>query len=164
MINLAFVLRALVLSLLPATVGCATPYAYTFHLENQGARAAEKPHGGEAIEDADVRAEILLDPTSARAILFDLTNKSDQVLQVEWAHITMRRSDGTATSLRPQEDLGWILPGATTSTRLVPFVLPRTGGEAASYQGNHFELVVPMIVHRESREYRYSFAVTVREI
>jgi hypothetical protein len=155
-------LQALALSF--AYVGCATPYAYSFHIEKQGARLVAKPSEREVLDDADVRVEIAVDPTGARAILLDLTNKTDQVLQVEWAQITMRRSDGSLTSPRPQLDLGWILPGSTLSTRLVPFALPPTGSQAASYQGNRFELVVPMIVRREPRVYRYSFAVTVRKL
>jgi hypothetical protein len=147
-----------------AAVGCATPYAYTFCLENQGARPAGNPNLREVRDDADVRAEFLIDPTGARAILLDLTNKTDLVLQVEWAQITMRRSDGGSTSLRPQSDLGWILSGATVATRLMPFALPPAGDEAASYQGNHFELLIPMIVRRELRLYCYSFAVAVRKI
>jgi hypothetical protein len=157
-----FLLQALALSL--ACVGCATPYAYSFHLENQGARPAAKPSEREVLEDADVRAEIAVDPTGARAILLDLTNKTDQVLQVAWAQITMRRSDGSSTSPRPQLDVGWIRPGSTLSTRLVPFALPPAGSQAASYQGNRFELVVPMLVRREPRLYRYSFSVTVRKL
>ena len=157
-------MNRLAVGALLTTVGCATPYAYSFHLENPGARTAQQPKSRETLEDADVRAEILVDPTGARAVLLELTNKTDQVLQVAWTQIAMKRSEGGATSLRPQMDLGWILPGATASTRLVPFALPPTGDEAVGYQGNHFELVVPMIVRRESRSYRYSFTVGVRKI
>jgi len=157
-------MNRLAVGALLTTVGCATPYAYSFHLENPAARTAQQPMSRETLEDADVRAEILVDPTGARAVLLELTNKTDQVLQVAWTQIAMKRSEGGATSLRPQMDLGWILPGATASTRLVPFALPPTGDEAVGYQGNHFELVVPMIVRRESRSYRYSFTVGVRKI
>ena len=157
-------MRSLALGVLLASLGCATPYAYSFHLQNQGARPVAKPNQREVLDDADVRAEIFVDPTGARAVLLDLTNKTDQVLQVEWAQITMKRSDGSSTSLRPDVDLGWILPGATVSTRLVPFALPLSGDQAASYQGSRFELVVPMIVRRESKLYRYSFTVDTRPI
>lgn len=160
MAELVSVLQALALGLLLAFVSCAPPYAYSFHLE--GARSAAKPNEREMLDDADLRTEISVDPTGARAILLDLTNKTDQVLQVEWTQITMKRSDGSSTSLRPLVDLGWILPGATTHTRLVPFALPPSGDEASSYQGKRFELVVPMIVRREPKLYRYSFSVTVQ--
>ena len=147
-----------------ACVGCAMPYAYSFHVENPDARLSAKPNQREVLDDADVRAEILVDPTGARAILLDLTNKTDQVLQVEWGQITMTGSDGSSTSPRPHVDLGWILPGASMSARLVPFALPPSGDRAAGYQGCHFELVVPMIVRREPKLYRYSFAVDVRRM
>jgi hypothetical protein len=156
--------KSLALGVLLASVGCATPYAYSFHLENRGARLAAKPNDREVLEDADVRAEILVDPTGARAVLLDLTNKTEQVLQVEWAQISMTGSEGSSISLRPHVDLGWILPGATTSARLVPFALPPSGDRAAGYQGIRFELVVPTIVRSEPRLYRYSFAVDVRPI
>jgi hypothetical protein len=154
----------LALGVLLASVGCAMPYAYSFHSENRDARPSAKPNQREVLDDADVRAEILVDPTDARAILLDLTNKTDQVLQVEWAKITMTGSDGSSTSPRPHVDLGWILPGTTMSARLVPFALPPSGDRAAGYQGSRFELVVPMIVRREPKSYRYSFVVDVRPI
>jgi len=157
-------MNRLAAGVLLTTVGCATPYTYSFHLENPGARTSQQPKSSETLEDADVRAEILVDPTQARAVRLELTNRTDQVLQVAWTQIAMNRFEGGATSLRPQMDLGWILPGATASTSLVPFSLPPTGDEAAGYQGNHFELVVPMIIRRESRSYRYSFTVGVRKI
>jgi hypothetical protein len=156
--------KVLALGVLLVSMGCATPYAYSFHLENQDARASAKPNQPDVLDDADVRAEIVVDPTGARAIILDLTNKTDQVLQVEWGQITMIRSDGSSTSPRPHVDLGWILPGATVNARLVPFALPPSGDQAASYQGSRFELVVPMIVRREPKLYRYSFAVSVRRI
>ena len=146
------------------SVGCATPYAYSFRLENPGARPAVAPELRDTVDDSDIRAQLFVDPTGARAVFLDLTNKTDQVLQVEWAKIVMKRSDGSSTSLRPETDLGWIVPGATTSTRLLPFALPSAGDQAAGYQGNHFELAVPMIVRRERRLYRYSFAVVVRKM
>jgi hypothetical protein len=146
-----------------AALGCATPYTYSFHLESPGARPSLKA-GEQALEDADVRAEILVDPTGAQAILLDLTNKTDLPLQVEWTRITMTGSDGRATTPRPDVDLGWIPPGATQSVRLVPFALPASGSQAESYQGQRFELAVPMIVRRESKLFRYPFAVNVRKL
>jgi hypothetical protein len=156
--------KGLALGVLLASMGCATPYAYSFRLDTQEARPAAKPEQRDVAADADVRAEILVDPTGARAILLDLTNKTDQVLQVDWGKITMTRSDGSSTSPRPHVDLGWIPPGATINARLVPFALPPAGDRAASYQGSRFELLVPMIVRREPKLYRYSFTVDVRPI
>jgi len=54
------------LGVLLACVGCAMPYAYSFHVENPDARLAAKPNQGDVLDDADVRAEILVDPTGAR--------------------------------------------------------------------------------------------------
>ena len=157
-------MNPLTMVVLLTSVGCATPYAYSFRLENPGARPAHAPKPGDTLDDTDVRIQLLVDPTGARAVLLDITNQTDQVLQVEWAKIVMKRSDGSSTSLRPETDLGWIVPGATTSTRLLPFALPSAGDQAAGYQGNHFELAIPMIVRREQRLYRYSFAVVVRKM
>ena len=166
MVVLASVRQAcsLTLGVLLASVGCATPYTYSFRLDTQEARPSAQPGQRDVAADAYVRAEILVDPTGARAILLDLTNKTDQVLQVEWGKITMTRSDGSSTSPRPHVDLGWILPGATANARLVPFALPPTGDRAANYQGSRFELVIPMIVRREPKLYRYSFTVSVHSM
>ena len=76
-----------------------------------------KPGGAEAIEDADVRAEILVD-VAAGAVLLTVTNKTDQVLQIDWAAIALTRDDGIVTSLRPDVDLGWLQPQATVAARL----------------------------------------------
>jgi hypothetical protein len=157
-------LKSLALSALFAAAGCAAPYAYSFQLESPDAHPAAKLGEKQVLEDADVKACFLIDPTGARAIYLDLTNKTDQVVQVEWAKIAMTRSDESFTTPRPEVDLGWIAPGATLSTRLVPFALPPSGGQAASYQGQRFVLAVPMIVRRESKIYRYSFAVSVRKL
>jgi hypothetical protein len=64
--------KSLALGLLLASVGCGMPYAYSFHLENRGARSAAKPSEREVLDDADVRAEILVDPTGTRAMLHAL--------------------------------------------------------------------------------------------
>jgi hypothetical protein len=142
-------------------LGCATPYEYSFRPASPAAAAGFRPGERAVIEDADLRAEILLDPTT-QAILLELTNKTDQVLQVGWTRITMTCSDGSTTTPRPEVDLGWIPPGATQPARLVSFVLPRAGDRAAAYQGKRFELAVPVVVRRETRTYRYSFTADAR--
>jgi hypothetical protein len=68
------------------------------------------------VEDTDLKAEILVDGAT-EAVLLDVTNKTDQVLQVEWAEISLSRPDGTGTPLRPDADLGWIQPGGTLAAR-----------------------------------------------
>ena len=103
--------------LLLGFAGCASQYAYDFHLTEPGVHPAVKPGGAETVEDQDIRAEVLVD-VAAAAVLLDLTNKTDEVLEVEWAAITLTRSDGRVTSLRPDVDLGWIQPHTTVATRL----------------------------------------------
>jgi hypothetical protein len=156
-------MSALCLVALLASSGCATPYAYDFHLTDPGVRPPTKPGGAEAIEDADVRAEIFVD-VAAGAVLLNVTNKTDQVLQVEWAAITLTRSDGQVTSLRPDVDLGWLQPQATVAARLLVIALPRSGSEAAAYEGRRFQLNVPAVVHRQPKLYHYALTAHVRAL
>jgi hypothetical protein len=156
--------RRVPLVALLATAACATPYAYTFHAVGDGARPASAPGAREVVEDADVRAEILFDPATQHAILLDVTNKTDQVLQVEWSRISLTRTDGLRTRPRPDVDLGWIRPGETQTARLIPFVLPRSGDAALALRGQRFELEVPTIVRREPKRYRYTFSVQLQEL
>jgi hypothetical protein len=149
-------LRAVPVAVLIASAACATPYGYSFHLGDGGSPRASGPGGWEVQEDANVRVELLADPTSQRAILVQVTNKTDQVLQVEWTKVAMTRSDGLRTTPRPDADLGWIRPGETQAARLIPFALPPSGSAALAMQGQRFELEVPMIVRRESKNYRYA--------
>jgi hypothetical protein len=146
-----------------AFAGCATPYAYDFHLTDPGVHPAVKPGGAETVEDQDVSAEIRVDVTAA-AVLLDITNKTDEVVQVEWAAITLTRSDGRVTSLRPDVDLGWIQPHATVATRLFPIALPHSGSEAAAYEGQRFHLNLPAVVRREQRLYHYALSAHVRKL
>jgi hypothetical protein len=127
--------------------GCATPYAFRFDLAD--------PAAG----DDDVSAAIRVDPTGSAALQYEVTNKTDQVLQVHWTQIAMRHPDGTTSTLRPDADLGWIQPGATMIGWLGPFVLPNSGPAAAAYDGRSLELEVPMTVRQEARVYRYQIAV-----
>jgi hypothetical protein len=156
--------RAAALAVLLASSACATPYAYTFSLVDSAAHHASVAGDREVLEDADVRAEFLVDPLAAQAILLDLTNKTDQVLQVQWTQITMTGSDGSSTTPRPDVDLGWIEPGNKKSARLVPFALPREGSAAFAEQGHHFALEVPMVVRRELKRYRFDFLVQVKKL
>ena len=156
-------MAALGLVALLASADCATPYAYDFHLTDPGVRPPAKPGGAEAIEDADVRAEIFVD-VAAGAVLLNVTNKTDQVLQIEWAAITLTRGDGSVTSLRPDVDLGWLQPQATVAARLFVIALPHSGSEAAGYEGRHFQLNVPAVVRRQSKLYHYALTAHVREL
>jgi len=135
-----------------AFAGCATQYAYDFHLTDPA-----------TVEDHDVSAQIRIDVVAA-AVLLELTNKTDEVLEVEWAAITLTRSDGTVTSLRPDVDLGWIQPHATVATRLFAIALPRSGRKAAAYEGQRFDLNLPAVVRREPKLYHYTLSAHVRQL
>jgi hypothetical protein len=151
-------LRAVSVAALIASAACATPYAYSFHLSDEGSPHASEPGGWEVREDANVRVELLVDPTGQRAILVEVANKTDQVLQVQWTKVTMTRSDGLRTTPRPDVDLGWIKPGEAQVARLIPFALPPSGSAALALQGQRFELEIPMIVRHESKSYRYALS------
>ena len=140
---LALRMRALLLVL--AFTGCATPYAY--HFETSGN------------DDAAVAAQVHVAEDS---IELDLTNKTSDVVQVEWNKIVLDRGDGTTTRLHPASDLGWIQPGTTAATQLVPVAFPHTGSPAAAYEGRQLELAVPMIVEREPKTYRFHVLVHVQ--
>jgi hypothetical protein len=154
--------RAWAILAFAALASCATPYAYRFNLEKQRAVSSERPDGRVVVDDADVRAALLLDPTGARAVLLSLTNKTDQLAQVEWTRISIADSGGGPIPLRPDVELGWIPPGGTVSARLIPFALPPSGDAAARYQGRRFELAIPMIVRTEPRVFQYAFVAQVK--
>lgn len=155
-------LALVTLGALLAGGGCATHYEYTFHLTEPGAHPAASPGGPEMLEDADVKAEILVDG-AAEAVLLDVTNKTDQVLQVEWAQISLARPDRTETTLRPDVDLGWLQPGEKLAARLFPLALPHSGSVAIRNQGRPFQLNVPVIVRREAKVYHFTLTAHVRE-
>jgi hypothetical protein len=154
---------ALGLLALLASAGCAIPYAYDFHLTDPRVRPPATPGGAEAIEDATLRAEVFVD-VAAGVVLLNLTNRTDQVLQIDWAGITLTRSDGNVTSLRPDVDLGWLQPQATVAARLVVIALPHSGPEAAAYEGRRFQLNVPAIVRRQATVYHYALTAHVRAL
>jgi hypothetical protein len=149
----------LAMTALLASAGCAAPYAYRFDLTDPGARFTGRSGARDSVEDADVRVVIEPDPTGVAAVLLEVTNKTAELLQIDWAQIELRHADGTVSSLRPDGDLGWILPGRQQAAWLSPFVLPQQGPAAAAYDGQRLELVVPMTVRREARAYHYHFVV-----
>lgn len=156
-------MAALGLVALLASTGCATPYVYDFHLTDPGVRPPAILGGAEAIEDADVTAEIFVD-VAAGAVLLNVTNKTDQVLQIQWAAITLTSGDGSVTSLRPNVDLGWLQPQATVVARLFAIALPHSGSEATAYEGRRFQLNVPAVVRRQSKLYHYALTAHVRKL
>lgn len=135
-----------------AFAGCASPYAYDFHLIDPA-----------TVEDQDLSAQIRVD-VAAAAVLLELTNKTDEVLQVEWGAITLTHNDGSVTSLRPDVDLGWLQPHATIAARLFAIALPHAGSKAAAYEGQRFQLNLPTVVRREPKLYRYAFSAHVRKL
>src|SRR5437016_1803415 len=95
------------------------------------------------------------DVTDPGAIMFDVTNKTDVPLVVQWGAISIINPDRTQLPLHPDQGLGAIEPGAKLSSRLVAFVLPSEGAAAKAYDNTDFELVVPVIVRGIPRELRY---------
>jgi hypothetical protein len=144
-----------------AGIGCARSYTYTFHLADPGAHPAPRPGDPDMLEDADLKAEVLVDAADA-AVRLDMTNKTDEVLQVAWAEISLVRPDGIATTLRPDADLGWLAPGAKQAARLFPIVLPHEGSAAAANRNRQFQLNVPVIVRREAKVYHFNLIANVR--
>lgn len=128
---------------------CAPHYAYTFEIP--------------AAADRDLGADIVVD-AKANTIALDLTNRTDQVLQIEWAKVSITDKSGLVTPLRPDWDLGWLQPGASVSAHLYPLALPDRGKAAAAYEGESLELTVPVIVRREAKQYHYSLVAHVHEI
>jgi hypothetical protein len=136
--------------------GCAAgTYTYSFDLTDPGARNVQKPGQHDVLEDADIKSEILVDPTSFQAVMFDLTNKTDAPIEVQWGAISIIGPDRVQLPLRPDGSLGAVESGAKLTARLVPFQLPSEGAAAKAYDNTDFELVVPMIVRANPREVRY---------
>jgi hypothetical protein len=147
-------------ALAAAAAACSKPYTYRFELTDPGAVPAAAAGGRDTFEDDSLKAEIQI---AGGAIGLELTNKTDDLLQVEWNKISVARGDGQTTMPRPTVDLGWIRPGQRAAAQLVPLVFPRTGADAAAYEGRHLELDVPVILRREPKTYRFHFVAHVRQ-
>ena len=147
-------MRTLALAIL--LTGCApATYTYSFDLTDPGARNVQKPGQHDVIEDADIKSELLIDPTSFQAVMLKVTNKTDGNIEINWSAISMLMPDRSQQPLQPDAGLGAVEPGATLSARLVPFQLPQMGPAAAAYDRQLFELVVPVVVRGAPRELRY---------
>lgn len=145
--------------------GCAASnYAYRFDLTDPGARNVAKVGERATLEDNDVRAEVLVDPTSFQAILLDLTNKTSVPLDVKWGQIILRQPNNVTLPLHPDAELPPILPRMTSVARLVTFVLPAQGAAAKAFDNTDFELVVPMQVQGVTREYVYHLHATLQKL
>jgi hypothetical protein len=130
--------------------GCATPYAYRFERSGVGP------------PDGDVEALVDVDPAGEKAVHLQLTNLTDEPLQVAWTRIALAGPDGEPTALRPDRDLGWLEPGATLRAALGPFTLPSAGSAALAHDGQRFELWVPVVARREPRVLRYALLAHVQ--
>lgn len=142
-------------------LGCHSPVAYRFQLVADRPGAVPSPG---VVEDDDVRLAIELDPTRRRAISVRVTNKTQQQLQVQWRHLTLRDPTGAITSPRPEVDVGWVLPQATQTVVITPFALPASSLNGRSYEGQAFELRVPMLIRGEPRSYAPVFVTQVIEV
>ncbi len=143
-------------------MGCTpTTYAYKFQLTDRGAHLAATPAERDSLEDEVIKAELQIGDDG---ILLDLTNKTAEVLQVEWNKIAIDRGDGIKTRLHPTVDLGWIDPGAKLTAQLVPFALPHTGSAAAGYEGRALELNVPVVALHEPKTYTFHLVAHVHAV
>jgi hypothetical protein len=154
--------KVLFLLLLPA---CAPAnYLYSFDLTDPGATNYPDFRRPDIEEDADVKAEVRLDPTEFRSIAFDVTNKTDTPLQVMWDQMAVVSPDGVQRAVRPQAPLGAVEPGAKLPAVLGPFELPSVGAAARAFDGASFELVAPMVVRGQPKEYRYHLRAKLKKL
>ena len=138
-----------------AFTACApVKYYYHFDITDPGATNVHKPGERSALSDPDLKAEVLVDPTSFQAILLIITNTTAEPMMVQWHQIGVIGPDRVMRSLRPDVGVGNIEPYTKARVRLIPFELPDVGNAAASYDGQAFELVVPLLVRNQPREFR----------
>lgn len=141
--------------LVVAGAGCApAKYFYNFDVTDPGAKNLTKPGERDVLEDPDLRAELLVDPTSFQAILLMITNTTAEPMTVHWGRISIIGPDRVARPLQPDIRLGRIEPYTKVRARLIPFELPDLGTAAAGYDNAQFELVVPLEVRNQPRDLR----------
>jgi hypothetical protein len=156
----------LYLACLAFACGCSSAnYYYSFDLTNAGARNVTKPGERDILDDAELKSEILVDPTSFQAVLLDLTNKTEAPIQVGWDNISIVGPDHKQQPLRPDGPMPpTVEPGAQLMARLVQFALPPSGSAARFYDNSDFELVVPMVVRGTPTERRYAMHVRLTKL
>jgi hypothetical protein len=153
------------LILLMALAGCAPAnYLYSFDLTDPGAHNFPDFRRPDFVEDPDVKIELRADPTEFKAIALDVTNKTEMPLTVQWSTISIVGPDREQRPLRPTAPLGENEPGAKISATLQPFELPSVGAAAKAYDDSIFELVVPVLVRGQPREYRFHLHAKVQKI
>lgn len=141
--------------LLLVASGCTpSKYYYNFDVTDPGAKNLTKPGERDVLEDPDLRAEILVDPTSFQAILLIITNLTAEPMMVQWNEISVIGPDRVARPLRPDVGVGRIEPYTKQRVRLIPFELPDVGTAASGYDQQPFELVVPLEVKGQYRDFR----------
>ena len=98
------------------------------------------------------------------AAIVELTNKTDDVIAVDWTKIVFDLGRGIIDTPRPDIDLGWVAVGATLTARLAPIPLPQSSKGVAPYRLGHVELDMPMIIRHQPRVYRFHFTTTVSQL
>jgi len=158
-------MRLLPILALVSLAGCSySQYVYGFDITNSGAVNSKAFRGADTLEDADVKLEVRPDPTDFRAIEFDITNRTDAPLTIDWRAIVLVDPQHKQTTLAPQAMLGPIEPGARKHALVGPFVLPSLGGDARQYDGGKFELVIPAVVRGQPHEYRLHLRATLKRV
>ena len=119
--------------LLLAPAGAPAHYLYGFDLTDPGAKNFADFRRPDAMEDGDTKLEVRADPDEFKAIAFDVTNKTDGPLQVNWAGVVLVAPDGTQSQLRADNPPYVVEPGAKISVVMRPFELP--GGAVVGLAG-----------------------------
>jgi hypothetical protein len=144
------------LGLLALVPGCGVSnYVFRFDITEPGAHNTQRANDRDWIEDADVRVEILADPASQQDVLVDVVNKTNDMMMVDWNNVVIITPEGNQVQLRPDVMQGPIQPSARATARLITFILPTRGSAASQYDNQIFEIVIPIQVRGQLREYRY---------
>ncbi|MDP1828081.1 MAG: hypothetical protein Q8L48_32700 [Archangium sp.] len=145
----------MLLAVLLVTCACApAKYFYNFDITDPGAKNQTRPGERDVLDDPDLKAELLADPTNFQAILLIITNTTAEPMTVNWHQVTVIGPDRVARPLRPDSRVGAVEPYTKVRARLIPFELPDVGNAAASYDQQPFELVVPLVVRGQPRDFR----------
>lgn len=138
------------IGVLAVAASCAPFQAYKLTLTHPEAKRSAR--GVDVVEDGLIRFELAV---REHDIALALTNKTATNLQVSWSEITLELSDGSSTRLRVDGDLGWVTPGDTVATHLMPLALPDEPGEEVG-----LTLQVPVTANYERLLYRFPFVAS----
>jgi hypothetical protein len=146
-------------------LGCApNHYLFDFDLTDPGAQNFKDFRRPDALEDADVKVEIRADPTEFKAVAVDITNKTDQPVNVNWGGIFIVGPDQEQRRLNSNAMMSEIEPGAKVSLVLTPFELPSVGSAAKFYDNSDFQFVLPLVVRGQPREMHYHLHVKLTKL